>query len=287
MAIRIVQSKLNPRVKELRATLRQSRATPEGLVGVEGIHLLEEALRAGIEVVTIFVAQGHEQLLSQAPFDKFRLLDSVEILAVPRELLDAVQTTETPQPVAALVRSRAWKWARLLTGPSPLLVVLAGVQDPGNLGTILRSAEAFAATGAVLLSGTVSRWNAKAMRASAGSVFRIPTISATDSACFEQLHAAGLLTLAAMPREQGLPLASSLEAINLTRPTALFIGSEGSGLSPEIAAQCHSRITIPCPGPVESLNAAVAASILLYETARQRALPASRQKAPKQRIGSA
>jgi TrmH family RNA methyltransferase len=160
-----------------------------------------------------------------------------------------------------------------------LLIVLSGVQDPGNLGTILRSAEAFAATGAVLLPGTVSHWNAKAMRASAGSVFRLPTLATTDAACFEHLRTAGVRTLAAMPREGHSP--SSLEAINLTRPTALFIGSEGSGLSPEIAAQCDARITIPCPGPVESLNAAVAASILLYETARQRALPASRSHTSK------
>jgi TrmH family RNA methyltransferase len=276
MAIRIVQSKLNPRVKELRAALRLNRATPEGLVGLEGLHLLEEALRAGIEVVTIFVAQGHEHLLSQPPMVEFNPLNSVEILSLPRELLDAAATTETPQPIAALVRPRSWKWPRLFTGPSPLLVVLGGVQDPGNLGAILRSAEAFAATGAVLLPGTVSCWNAKAMRASAGSVFRLPTLSATEQDCFEQLRAAGVRTLAAMPRAENGQAASNLEAINLTRPTALFIGSEGSGISPEIAAQCTARVTIPCPGPVESLNAAIAASILLYEAARQRALPASK-----------
>jgi len=271
MAIRIVQSKGNGRVKELRYALRQHRSATPGIVGLEGIHLLEEALRAGIEVVTIFVAEGHEHMLSQPPMAEFPLADSVEILVVPRELLDAAATTETPQPIAALVHPRAWKWPRLLTGPSPLLVVLSGVQDPGNLGTILRSAEAFAATGAVLLPGTVSRWNAKAMRASAGSVFRLPMLTTTDEDCFQQLRLAGVQPLAAMPREES-STAPSLSSLNLTRSTALFIGSEGNGLSPEIAAQCDARITIPCPGPVESLNAAVAASILLYEAARQRGI---------------
>ncbi len=275
MAIRIVQSKGNERVKELRYALRQHRSATPGIVGLEGIHLLEEALRAGIEVVTVFVAQGYEHLVSQPPLADFSLADSVEILALPRQLLDHTATTETPQPIAALVRPRTWKWPRLLTGPSPLLVVLSGVQDPGNLGTILRSAEAFAATGAALLPGTVSRWNAKTMRASAGSVFRLPMLTATDQECFEQLRKAGVQTLAAMPREEN-SITPSFGSLNLTRPTALFIGSEGSGLAPEIADQCDARITIPCPGPVESLNAAVAASILLYEASRQRALPASK-----------
>ncbi len=271
MAIRIVQSKGNERVKDLRYALRQHRAAPPGIVGMEGLHLLEEALGAGIEIVTIFVAQGHERLLSEAPLAAFGLLESAEILAIPRELLDSLATTETPQPIAALVRPRTWKWARLLIGPSPLVVVLSGVQDPGNLGTILRSAEAFAATGAVLLPGTVSPWNAKAMRASAGSVFRLPVLSATDSAAFDHLRTAGLQTLAAMPR-QDQASSAGFQALNLARPTAFLIGSEGSGLSPQIAARCDARITIPCPGPVESLNAAVAAGILLYEAARQRAL---------------
>jgi TrmH family RNA methyltransferase len=151
-----------------------------------------------------------------------------------------------------------------------LIVVLAGIQDPGNLGTILRSAEAFGATGAICLPGTVSPWNPKAMRASAGSVFRLPLISTSESECFQRLREAGVQTLAAMAHD-----AQPLSEVDLDEPVALVIGAEGSGLSPDQAAQCNARITIPCPGPVESLNAAVAASILLFEASRQRAFQES------------
>ena len=149
-----------------------------------------------------------------------------------------------------------------------MLVLLSGIQDPGNLGTILRSAEAFGATGVICLPGTVSRWNPKAMRASAGSVFRLPTLTSSENKCFERLRASGIQTLAAMPHN-----AQPLDQFDLRQPIALVIGAEGSGLSPELAAQCDASITIPCPGPVESLNAAVAASVLLYEASRQRSTP--------------
>ena len=105
------------------------------------------------------------------------------------------------------------------------------------------------------------------MRASAGSIFRLPILATSESDCFTQLHESRIQTLAAMAHE-----AQPLCEVDLAMPVALVIGAEGSGLSPELAAQCSARITIPCPGPVESLNAAVAASILLYEASQQRAL---------------
>jgi TrmH family RNA methyltransferase len=259
MAIRIIQSKQNARVKELRAALLHPGRGESGLVALEGIHLLAEAIRSGLKPRTVFVTDNYAHLLGE-----FKLPPSTEVLSLTAEVLASVVTTESPQPVAALLTPRLWDWPDLLTSES-LLVVLAGIQDPGNLGAILRSAEAFGATGAICLPGTVSPWNPKAMRASAGSVFRVPLIAASVENCFDRLHKAGVQTLAAMARE-----AQPLEEANLAGPIALFIGSEGSGLAPELAAACDGRITIPCPGPVESLNAAVAASVLLYEAFRQR-----------------
>jgi TrmH family RNA methyltransferase len=261
MAIRIVQSKQNARVKELRAALLRPGRNGSGVAALEGVHLLAEALRSGVELETVFVAQGHEELLGELGL---AVSGSAEVLALPREILDSAVTTESPQPIAALARTRNWGWPELFQAKS-LIVVLAGIQDPGNLGTILRSAEAFGASGVVSLPGTVSQWNPKAMRASAGSVFRMPFISAPAQEAFAALRKAGVRTLAAMAHE-AQPLGES----DLTGPVALVIGAEGSGLAPELAAECDARITIPCPGPVESLNAAVAASILLYEAARQR-----------------
>jgi TrmH family RNA methyltransferase len=146
-----------------------------------------------------------------------------------------------------------------------LLVVLAGVQDPGNLGTILRSAEAFGATGVVSLPGTVSAWNPKAVRASAGSVFRVPLIVASADECFPRLHGAEATIWATVAAR-----AKAANEVNLAKPVALVIGNEGNGVPTELLARADALLTIPCPGPVESLNAAVAASVLLYEAARQR-----------------
>jgi len=279
MAIRIVQSKQNARVKELRAVLlRPARSakneTSSRLIGIEGIHLIEEAVRSQLEIQTIFVAIGQEYLL-----DRLSLASSVEILAMPRQILDSAVSTESPQPVAALALLPSWVWEdfRPFSGP---IVILAGIQDPGNLGTILRSAEAFGATGVVCLEGTVNPWNSKAMRASAGSIFRLPLIESSTNECFNFLLRNGIRSFAAMAHEAEPLSESSLTGPNQiepsqtgpsqTGPIALVIGSEGSGIPPEIAARCDARITIPCPGPVESLNAAVAASILLYEASRQR-----------------
>ncbi len=260
--IRSILSKQNPSLKQLRALLLKPQSNTDRLVAIEGFHLLEEALASRVPVKTIFVAAGRESTL-----DSLKIPSHIEILAVPANILAAAVSTEAPQPVAALIQQPDWSWNFLLDKPNPLLVILAGLQDPGNLGTILRSAEAFGATGAILLPGTVSPWNSKALRASAGSVFRLPILHASAEQCFAQLDTAGIQSLAAMAHD-----AQPLDSFPLTGPLAFIIGSEGSGLAPEIAARCQHRVTIPCPGPVESLNAAVAASILLYQAAQARAV---------------
>jgi TrmH family RNA methyltransferase len=267
MPVRIVHSKQNARLKELRRALahppRSASVDRVQLAGIEGPNLLHEALRAGLNIETVFVAEGFHTLL-----DPIGLPGNIDIIELPRELLDSALTTEAPQPLAALIHIPTWTFDDLLnatTGASPLILVLAALQDPGNLGTILRSAEALGATGVISLPGTVSPWNPKALRASAGSVFRLPFIESTEDDCFTQLHSAGLriLTTAVHGAE---PATSA----HLTAPTALLIGNEGNGVPDHLASRCHAAITIPTPGPVESLNAAVAASILLYEASRQR-----------------
>ena len=271
MPVRIVQSKQNARLKQLRRALahpgsdgsslagRESRV----LAGIEGPNLLEEALRAGLRIDCVFAAQGAEHLL-----DALRLPPETEILLMPKELLDSALATEKPQPVAALVEPPVWTWAHLLGGQrsiAPLILILAGLQDPGNLGTILRSAEAFGAIGVLALPGTVSAWNPKTVRASAGSIFRVPLLAASAKDCFARLHAAGVKVLAT-----AVHCAVPAPLVNLTGPVALLIGNEGNGVPKPLSTQADGVITIPYPGPVESLNAAVAASILLYEASRQR-----------------
>jgi TrmH family RNA methyltransferase len=264
MPIRIVQSKQNSRLKDLRRALAKPGRDVGGLAGIEGPNLVAEALRAGLRVPTVFVAEGSEHLL-----EGLALPAEVEVLALPRELLDSALATETPQPVAALVEPPDWTWAHLLgnqLSTIPLVLILDGLQDPGNLGTILRSAEAFGACGVVSLPGTVSAWNPKAVRASAGSVFRLPLLAASEKDCIARLRKAGVKILTTAIRG-----AEPIDRIDLRGPVALLIGNEGNGVPQELAAQADGAVTIPCPGPVESLNAAVAASVLLYEASRQRA----------------
>jgi TrmH family RNA methyltransferase len=268
MPLRIVQSKHNTRLKELRRALAQPLRLPgrRGLAGIEGPNLIEEALRAGLRLACVFVAEGAEDLL-----EALSLPPRTEILLLPKALLDSALATEAPQPIAALVAPPDWRWEHLLVSrpkTAPLLLVLAGLQDPGNLGAILRSAEAFAADGVLSLPGTVSAWNPKSVRASAGSVFRVPLLVVGAEECFARLREAGvtILTTSTTATHGARPA----DRVNLAGPSALIIGNEGNGVPRDLAAQAGGAVTISCPGPVESLNAAVAAGVLLYEASRQR-----------------
>ncbi len=263
MPVRIVQSKQNARLKELRRALDRPGRESHGLAGIEGPNLLNEALRSGLRVACIFAAQGSEHLLEALP-----LPPETEILLLPAKLLAQALTTETPQPIAALVEPPDWTWAHLLGGElnaAPLVLILDGLQDPGNLGTILRSAEAFGADGVIALPKTVSAWNPKAVRASAGSVFRLPLLAASEQECFAKLLDAGVKIWSTTVRG-----AQPADLVDLAGPVALLIGNEGNGVSDYLTTKTSGCLTIPCPGPVESLNASVAASVLLYEASRQR-----------------
>jgi TrmH family RNA methyltransferase len=172
--------------------------------------------------------------------------------------------------VAALVRLKEFTLTdvleRLQIGP---ILVLAGLQDPGNLGTILRSAEAFGSAGVVLGEGTVSPLNSKVIRASAGSVFRLPVVVGKAAGGLEEISAklrAQSVRLIATSSHKGTPL----DEASLTGPAAIFVGSEGSGLPRTVLAHADELIAIPHTAQVESLNAGVAGSIVLYEAARQR-----------------
>jgi TrmH family RNA methyltransferase len=263
MPVRIVQSKQNARLKELRRALAFPGREGHGLAGIEGPNLIEEAINAGLLITCVFAAKGFEHLLDPMPIPP-----EIEILLMNRELLDPALVTESPQPIAALVELPDWTWAHIMTpghNNAPLIVVLAGVQDPGNLGTVMRSAEAFGADGVIALPGTVSGWNPKAIRASAGSIFRLPFINASASECFTNLREAGVhifttTVLAAEP----------VDLVDLTVPVAIIFGNEGNGVPESVATHADEPVTISCPGAVESLNAAVAASVVLYEASRQR-----------------
>ena len=257
----IVSSRQNPRVKQLRGAFAGHPRLSNGLIALEGEHLVEEALRSGMVLKTIFLSEKRA-----AP--SF-LPHSLEVLRLDDELFTNLGETRSPQGIAALMVPPVHTLNEVLWGV-PLVLVACGLQDPGNLGTLVRSAEAFGASGVLTTPGTVSAWNGKALRASVGSIFRTPVVSCT-MADLASLRTQGVRFLAAVGEGIGTDQIAEISSIDLTRSTALLIGNEGAGLSADMLALADARVTIPCVGTVESLNAAVAGSILLYEAHRQRA----------------
>lgn len=260
--LRRVESRQNALVKALRASFRSGRAGEDGSTAIEGVRILEEAIRSGLRFRAVFFRQSAE---AQATRLLPQLAAEVETLLLPDQVFAGAVDTETPQGVAALVRFKDFALEDVLRPPRPLVVVLAGVQDPGNLGTVARSAEAFGASGLLLAEKTAGRSNPKAVRASAGSLFRIPTVEVKLADATATLRERGL-RLVATSSHEGRPV----DEADLAGPVALFLGSEGAGLPRETLKQMDETVAIPHSPRVESLNAGIAASILLYEAARQR-----------------
>jgi len=263
LRLRRIEGRHNALVKELRRAFARAELTPDGYCGIEGLRILEEAIRSGLRFRAVFfnetAATRAERLLSQ-------LGAQVETLVLPDKLFASIVPSESPQGVAALARWKEFSledvMAKAQAGP---LLAIAGVQDPGNLGTILRSAEAFGAGGVVLGEGTVSPFNPKVVRASAGSVFRLPLARAKLSEALERMKALGL-RLVATASHKGSPL----DQANLSGPLAIFVGSEGAGVSRDLIKAMDEAVPLPQATQVDSLNVGVAASIVLYEAARNK-----------------
>ncbi|WP_245782070.1 TrmH family RNA methyltransferase [Granulicella pectinivorans] len=253
----VVTSRANARVKQLRAATSGNARLSGGLIAIEGETLVHEALRSGLLLKTVFVSE--RRVVPRG------LPAGVEVLRCSNEVLQSAVETQSPQGIAALVLPKQWDLAEALRG-EPLLLVAVGLQDPGNLGTLIRSAEAFGATGVLTTLGTVNAWNQKALRASAGSVFRMPVVAVTEAELVG-LKARGIRLFAAVAAGENVVAAG---AADFTQDCALLIGNEGAGLGQKFIDLADALITIPCPGPVESLNAAIAGSLLLYEASRQR-----------------
>ncbi len=260
--LRHISSSQNSLVKELRRAFSRGEATADGYCAIEGLRIMEEAIRSGLRFRAVFfrqsAASSAERLLPQ-------IGAHVQTVALPDAVFDSVMNTETPQGVAALVKLKAFDLDDVLRAPVPLVVVAAGLQDPGNLGTLLRSAEAFGASGVLVAEKTVSQLSPKAVRASAGSVFRLPIVSVELADAVAKLRTAGVRRIATSSHK-GTPAPEA----DLAGPLALFIGNEGAGLPREALKEMDEVVAIPHSANVESLNAGIAASILLYEAARQR-----------------
>lgn len=261
--LRRLEGRHNSLLKGLRAAFAHGERTPDGYCAIEGLRIVEEAIRSGLRFRAMFFAESAtakaEKLLPQIGLH-------VETFLLPDKLFAGAVPSDSPQGVAALVKLKDFTLADLLSlAQSKPLLALAGIQDPGNLGTILRSAEAFEAAGVLLGEGTVSPFNSKVVRASAGSLFRIPFVRTKLEETISDLRQHNF-RMVATSSHKGTPLNEA----DLTPPLVLFIGGEGAGVPRDLLAKMDAIVAIPHSPKVESLNAGVAASILLYEASKQR-----------------
>jgi TrmH family RNA methyltransferase len=224
----------------------------------EGPHLLEEALRGEWRVEQVFATPSaldlHADLLGRT---------RAGVVEVSARAFEAMAATETTQELLALLRPRTWSWDDLMTRTA-LVILLDTMQDPGNAGTIVRSAEAFGATGVILLKGCARVANGKFLRATAGSIFRVPFLEGWEPSQFLARAQHDQLRLYALAGTAG----TTLMQADFRQPSVLAVGSEAHGISSELARHML-QISIPTAN-VESLNAAIACSIALFEAQKQR-----------------
>lgn len=261
----IIRSRHNARLKALRQRLLRPDPVGDGLVAIEGEHLLREAVRSGLRIVTLFLREDRQQLFGPSRMGG-DAIHARETIVATADAFNHACATDSPQGVAAIVEMRQTSLEGITNAPAPLIAILACLQDPGNVGTILRTAEAFGVTGVLLTSGTANPWNQKALRASAGSVFRVPVFQLEQLSQLTLLRQHGVKIYACVARG-GLPAEEAL----WENAAAFVIGNEGAGIPADLLAFCDATVHIPMPGPVESLNAAMAASIVCYQASRQRA----------------
>jgi TrmH family RNA methyltransferase len=237
----------------------------ERLSVLDGWHLVGEAIDAGIELEA--VALSIEPPDAGARAYMARVTDAgTPVWRVSGSVMDALSPVRTPSGIVALARRRTIDEAEVVSPVPGLVVVGVNMQDPGNVGATIRAAEAGGATGVWLAGDSADPWGWKALRAAMGSTFRLPVLRTADvvDTC-ARLRARGLRVVATVPRN-GVPM----DEIDLRAPTAVLLGGEGHGLTADLLTQADIGVSIPMQAPVESLNVAVAAALLVYEARRQR-----------------
>ena len=258
----MITSRQHPIVKEFRELARGDR---EKML-LDGWHLLGEAASAQIAVEKIAIC-GPPSSAEQRIVDRLRR-HGAQIVEVSGTVLNALSPVNTPTGVVASALRPAVAPSAILKPPPALVLAAAGLQDPGNAGAIIRAAAAAGATGVVLDESSADPWGWKALRASMGSAFHVPVLRSRSIAhVIKDWRAAGLRIAATVPRG-----GTSMHNVDFTPPMALLMGGEGAGLPDTLIAAADTRVSIPMRGGIESLNAAVAAAVLLYEAQRQRQL---------------
>lgn len=260
----MITSNSNPKVKQVIQWQSKSRERRNaGIFLTEGYKMFEEAPEESIQ--QIFISADTLDKLGARPEVKEKM-NRIGYETVTSDIFLRMSDTQTPQGILCVVKRPQYSLEQLLQTEAPLLVLLEDLQDPGNLGTIIRTGEGAGVTGVIMSAHTVDLFNPKTIRATMGSVFRVPFIYVDDlPETIRLLHSRGVHTYSAH-----LEGKMCYDDFSFREATAFLIGNEGSGLTGETAALAERSLRIPMEGKVESLNAAIAASLLMYEAYRQR-----------------
>ncbi len=264
-----ISSRQNPIVRTFRALADNPDLTGERVL-LDGAHLVRDAHLAGAVFELLVVAASRlgagteeEQLVTELESS------AIDIVAADDKVFAALSPAKSPAGIAAIVRRRVTAPPLLCGRPHAFVVTAADVQDPGNVGAVIRAAEAGGATGVFVCGASASPFSWKALRGSMGSALRLPVVAGmTTDAVMNCMAEADLRMIAAVPRGGENP-----DAIDWRGAIGLFVGGEGPGLSDDVVARCSVRVTIPMSVTVESLNVAVATGILIYAARRQRIHP--------------
>jgi RNA methyltransferase, TrmH family len=273
LRVKTISSRQHPFVTRCRE-IASGRADESAAVLLDGIHLVRDALNAGIEIDTVAITQAASEIPEVAALIDDLIAERVEVVLASAPVIDAASPVRTPTGIVAIGRARPCPLTAVLAVDRSLIVAAVGVQDPGNMGALVRAADAAGATGVVATTGCASPFGWKALRGAMGSAFRVPIVTGvTVEELLAAAHARGIRTMALVPTA-----AESLYTCDLAGPVAVLVGGEGAGLDPETIEAADVRVRIPMAPDVESLNVAVAAAVVLFEARRQREAAPRRER---------
>lgn len=260
----VIRSRSHPIVKRFRALVERGDKDKAAAL-LEGPKLIEDALLSGVEIIEVAASQRIHRGSRSSRLIRELVARGHDVRLLHDETMDGLSPTEASQGILAIARRPTFSEDQLFADP-PLVVVAVAMQNPGNLGALLRTADAASATGAVLTKGCADPFSWKALRGSMGSAFRLPHLSGRDLGdTIRMLKRRGVATVAAT-----VDAPTRYDEVDLRRPCAFLFGSEGAGLDPAVVHAVDVQISIPVRSTVESLNVSVAAGIILFEAARQR-----------------
>ncbi len=266
----MISSLDNPKVKLIQKLRDRKKRERESKFVIEGVHLVLEALKCFKKTKKFFI----EYILYSRRLDKIKdarkLLEDlrnsdVELFQVPERIINSVTDVESSQGIIGVIREEKFNLNDVIKAGRNIVVMLIGVQDPGNLGTIIRTADAVGASGVILSRGTVDPYNSKVLRASMGSIFHLPVVKVENTVdAIDKLKQNGFKITAAV-----LDAKESIFDVTFEEKQAFLFGSEGEGLPEEVIKLSHRKVRIPMPGDAESLNVGVSSAVMLYEALRQ------------------